>query len=73
MAIITVIVHGMEKTYGLLPTLLLVLFIAKLTGVIAWSWRRVLAPLWIPIACAVPFVIVFLLLALISGAKARRA
>jgi len=31
--------------------LLLVLFVAlKLTGVIAWSWWWVLAPLWIPVA-----------------------
>lgn len=30
---------------------LLILFIAlKLTGVIAWSWVWVLAPLWIPFA-----------------------
>jgi len=32
-------------------TLLLILFVAlKLTGVIAWSWWWVLAPLWIPVA-----------------------
>jgi fatty acid desaturase len=35
---------------SLLPTLLLVLFVAlKLTGVITWSWWWVLAPLWIPL------------------------
>lgn len=31
--------------------LLTILFIAlKLTGVIAWSWLWVLAPLWVPLA-----------------------
>lgn len=36
--------------------LLAILFIAlKLTGVIAWSWLWVLAPLWIGVAIAVLF------------------
>lgn len=38
--------------------LLTVLFIAlKLTGVIAWSWVWVLAPMWIPIALVIAVVI----------------
>lgn len=37
------------STLGL--EMLLVLFIAfKLSGIIAWSWWWVLAPLWIPVA-----------------------
>lgn len=46
--------------------LLLVLFIAlKLTGVIAWSWWWVLAPLWLPFAlffavCVVVVLVLFL-------------
>ncbi len=42
---------------SLLPTLLLVLFIAlKLCHVIDWSWWWVMAPLWVPIAI---FLLVF--------------
>jgi hypothetical protein len=42
-----------NKDNSLLPTLLLVLFVAlKLTGVIGWSWWWVLAPLWVPIVLA---------------------
>lgn len=38
--------------------LLTILFIAlKLTGVIAWSWVWVLAPMWIPIMILVAVVI----------------
>ena len=45
--------------------LLAILFIAlKLTGVIAWSWWWVLAPIWIP------FVIVILVLIVVDIAIA---
>ena len=45
--------------------LLAILFIAlKLTGVIAWSWLWVLAPIWIP------FVIVILVLIVVDIAIA---
>lgn len=48
--------------------LLAVLFIGlKLTGVIAWSWLWVLAPLWIP--TAVVLVILVVLLIFIGLAK----
>jgi hypothetical protein len=43
---------------GLLAIAFIVL---KLTGVIAWSWLWVLAPLWIPLA----IVIVILIIAII--------
>lgn len=52
-----------------LTSLLAVLFIAlKLTGVIAWSWVWVLAPLWIgiPLALATTIIAAFLL-ALLKG------
>lgn len=35
--------------------LFLVFLVLKLTGVIAWSWLWVTAPLWIPLAIAVLF------------------
>lgn len=41
---------------GLLFTALLVL---KLTGVIAWSWWWITAPIWIPFLIAVIVVIAF--------------
>lgn len=36
------------KRIGLCRILAIVFIILKLTGVIAWSWLWVLAPLWIP-------------------------
>lgn len=53
---------------SLLPTLLLVLFIAlKLTHVINWSWWWVLSPFWIPL-CAV-LIIGVLYLVYVMGKK----
>lgn len=41
--------------------LLTVLFVGlKLTEVIDWSWWWVLAPLWVPTACLLTFIIVLL-------------
>lgn len=37
---------------GVPSVLLIVFLVLKLTGVIAWSWLWVLAPLWIPVAVA---------------------
>lgn len=50
---------GEHKAGGIgLSTLLLVLFIGlKLAGVIAWSWLWVLAPLWLPLACVLVFLV----------------
>lgn len=43
---------------GLLAVAFIVL---KLTGVISWSWRWVLAPLWLPVALLLAFaVLVFI-------------
>lgn len=49
---------GGTSILGLLTIAFVVL---KLTGVIAWSWWWVLAPVWIPTA----IVVVFLLIALV--------
>jgi len=49
---------GGTSILGLLTIAFVVL---KLTGVIAWSWWWVLAPIWIPTA----IVVVFLLIALV--------
>lgn len=47
-------------------TLLTLLFVGlKLTGVIAWSWVWVLAPIWIPLALALVIFLVALLFYLI--------
>lgn len=46
---------------GFLGLLTIAFIVLKLTGVIAWSWWWVLAPIWIPTA----IVVVFLLIALV--------
>lgn len=40
---------------GLADVLLVVFVVLKLTGVIAWSWVWVLAPLWIPLILGIIF------------------
>lgn len=43
-------------------TLLALLFIAlKLTHQIDWSWAWILAPIWIPLAVAFPFILFLIL------------
>jgi hypothetical protein len=50
-------------------SLLALLFIAlKLTGVIAWSWWWVLAPVWIPMALVSLLLVVGFLVILIKSA-----
>ena len=53
-----------EKSYdfGFLENLTLVFIVLKLLGKIAWSWWWVLSPLWIPIALALVYVVVFKLI-----------
>lgn len=50
--------------YGTIVTVALfaVFAVLKLTGVIAWSWWWVTAPIWIPAALAFIVVILFLVL-----------
>lgn len=50
-----------EKFVGSAFLLFLVFLVLKLTGVIAWSWLWVLAPLWIPLALAVLVVVIGLI------------
>lgn len=45
---------------GLPGALFIVFLVLKLTGVIAWPWVWVLAPLWIPLALAVVGVVLFI-------------
>ena len=44
-----------------------VLVVAKLTGLIAWSWVWVLAPLWLPYVLLLAFLITM------SGTGSRRS
>jgi hypothetical protein len=50
----------MRVTNIFLPLLTLMFIYLKLTGVIAWSWWWVLAPMWIPLAIALLVLIVIL-------------
>ncbi|THD06130.1 hypothetical protein [Rhodanobacter lindaniclasticus] len=37
--------------------------ILKLTGVVSWPWAVILAPIWLPWACAIVFAVTALVLA----------
>lgn len=42
-------------------TVLLITFVTlKLAGVIDWGWFAVLTPLWLPLLCILPFVLLML-------------
>ena len=43
---------------GLGGLLFVVFLVLKLTGVIAWSWWWVTAPLWIPVALVIAIIVV---------------
>lgn len=43
---------------GLCTVLFIVFLILKLTGVIAWPWVWVCAPLWIPLALVVAIMLI---------------
>lgn len=50
------------------PGLLAIAFIVlKLTGVIAWSWLWVLAPIWIGFAIGLLVLVVYLIVVLLAG------
>lgn len=51
---------------GFLGLLTIAFVVLKLTGVIAWSWLWVLAPLWIPTALVVAFLLVALVVFLVK-------
>jgi hypothetical protein len=51
-----------------LGTVLFIIFlILKLTGTITWSWLWVTAPLWIPVAIVVAFLIISGLIVFLFG------
>lgn len=51
---------SMKNEYMILTVTLFVVFLVlKLTGVIAWSWWWITAPIWIPFLIAVILVIAF--------------
>jgi hypothetical protein len=53
--------------------LLTIVFITlKLTGVIAWSWWWVLAPVWIPAALGFVVLAIFLVLLAFGAVKASK-
>ena len=49
--------------------LTLIFITLKLTNVIDWSWWWVLAPLWIPFALIIAFVIIAFILGFIVGGR----
>ncbi len=57
---------------GLLGAVFLVFLILKLTGVIAWSWLWVFAPLWIPALIALVGFVLFLGITAIIAAVSSR-
>ena len=56
---------------GFLGLLALIFITLKLTGVIAWSWLWVLAPLWIPTALIVVILVVALIVLLVKEPTKR--
>ena len=49
--------NGGFASVSLCDLVLVTFIVLKLTGVIAWSWLWVLAPLWIPLIIYLVFVI----------------
>jgi hypothetical protein len=56
---------------GFLGLLALIFITLKLTGVIAWSWLWVLAPLWIPTALVIVILVVALIVLLVKEVAKR--
>lgn len=56
-----------EGGIGLGTVLFIVFLILKLTEVIDWSWWWVTAPLWIPVAIVVAFMIIVGIISFIFG------
>lgn len=51
---------------GFCGLLAIAFIVLKLTGVIAWSWWWVLAPLWIPAAITVGILLIMLIVAVVT-------
>ena len=61
-----------NRVYGGIgfPGLLTITFIVlKLTGVIAWSWWWVLAPMWMPLAIGLVALVVWLVVFVVRTLK----
>lgn len=54
---------------GLGGLLFVVFLVLKLTGVVAWSWWWVTAPLWLPLIIVLGFLAVLLVIARIVGSR----
>lgn len=52
--------------FGLGTILFLIFLVLKLTNYITWSWLWVTAPLWIPAAIILGFLIIVFLIALLK-------
>lgn len=52
---------------GFWPLIGIIFFILKITKLINWNWKWVLAPFWIPIVCAFLFWLVVISIAAIAG------
>lgn len=55
-----------------LNLLFLVFLVLKLTNVITWSWWWVTAPLWMPIAVVIGFLVVVFVVAIITAGTTNR-
>jgi len=55
-----------DSSLGLSSVLFIVFLVLKLTGLVAWSWWWVLAPMWIP-AVAVILVLAFIGVVILLG------
>lgn len=59
------IVVASPAPIGFGGALFLVFLVLKLTGVIAWSWLWVTAPLWVPVALVAGIALLFVVFGLI--------
>jgi len=56
-------------TLGFFQILTLIFIIFKIMGKIDWSWKWVLAPLWIPILISLAIMTVFLVIMLLASRR----
>ena len=57
---------------GFCGLLTIAFIVLKLTGVIAWSWWWVLAPLWIPAAIVIILVMLIVAVAVTAAGEAKK-
>jgi len=56
-----------QATFPILPIMFLIFLTLKLTGVIAWSWWWVTAPLWMPVAIILGIGVIALVFVIITS------